>query len=142
MNEELEDEFYFLRNFVIDELENCKIENIIIHGNSEDNSVVFVLLKVYEVNWQKYFLDAGAGFWYDTETKDYQMIDCIEEHDYYFTTDYTEKFNIKNNIIRKAFCEPNDKNSRIILELENGERIVLRCKNSKIFDDDCEILIE
>ena len=139
MNEELENQFYFLRNFIVEGFENYKI---LICENLKDKSVIFVYLKIYEKNWQKYFLDSGAGFWEDTETINYLDLENIEDDEDFILKDYSNKFNIKNKEISKIYCEPNEENCQIIIQLKNSEKILLRCRNSKIFDSECEIVLE
>ena len=46
MNEELENQFYFLRNFIVEGFENYKIDKILICENLKDKSVIFVYLKM------------------------------------------------------------------------------------------------
>lgn len=142
MNEKLENQFYFLRNFIVEGFESYKIDKILICENLKDKSVIFVYLKIYEKNWQKYFLDAGAGFWEDTETINYLDLENIEDDEDFILKDYSNKFNIKNKEISKIYCEPNEENCQIIIQLKNSRKILLRCRNSKIFDSECEIVFE
>ena len=142
MNDDLEKEFYFLRNFEIQEFQNLEIEKIIVCESLNDKSVTFVYIKIYNNNWQKYFLDAGAGFWEDTRIKVYEKLDNIEDDENFEFKDYSKILEIKNQMIKKIHCEPNDDNCQIIIELNNTKRIILRCKNSKIFDSECEIVKE
>ena len=102
--------------------------------------VVFVYLKVKNWNWQKYFLDAGAGFWEDTEKSDYNDLDDVEDDENFVFKDYTKKLKVEESVISKIYCEPNDENCQIIIELENYKKIILRSINSKIFDSEIEIL--
>lgn len=142
MNEELEKEFYFLRNFVIEHLENLQIEKIIVCEELKTGNVIYVYLKVFGKNWQKYFLDAGAGFWEDAKTSNYNELDDIEADESFVFKDYTQKLRLEGNTISKIYCEPNDENCRIIIKLNVNGKIVLRCINSKVFDSGCEITIE
>jgi len=142
MNEELEKQFYFLRNFVVEGFENYKIEKILICEELKTKSVIFVYLKIYEKNWQKYFLDAGAGFWEDTEKINYLDLGDIEDDENFIFKDYSNKFDIKSKEISKIYCEQNGENCQIIIVLKNSEKIILRCRNSKVFDSECEIVIE
>ena len=142
MNEDLEKEFYFLRNFEIQYLQNLEIEKLIVCENIETNSVIFVYLKTANNNWQKYFLDGGAGFWEDTEIIDFENLDDKEDVEDFVFKNYFEELEIKNQIIRKIHCEPNDENCQIIIEFVSNKKIILRCKNSKLFDSDCEIVKE
>ncbi|MFC7773037.1 hypothetical protein [Flavobacterium sp. GCM10027622] len=142
MNEELENQFYFLRNFVVEGFENYKIDKILICENLKTKSVIFVYLKIYEKNWQKYFLDAGAGFWEDTETKNYLDLGDIEDDENFIFKDYSNKFDIKDKEISKIYCEQNEENCQIVIELKNSGQIILRCGNSKVFDSECEIVFE
>lgn len=140
MNEELEKEFYFLRNFEIKDFVNSKIEKIVVCEDLKTKNVVFVLLKVKNWNWQKYFLDAGAGFWIDTEKSDYNDLDDIEDDENFVFKDYTKELKVEESVISKIYCEPNDENCQIIIELENCKKIILRSINSKIFDSEIEIV--
>lgn len=141
MNEELEKEFYLLRNFVIEDFLNLTIEKIIVCEDFKTKNVIFIYLKIYENNWQKYYLDAGAGFWEDTETKEYENLADIEDCENFAYKDYSKELNVKDKIIHKIYCEPNNENCQIIIEFKN-ERIILRCIDSKIFESDCEIVKE
>ena len=140
MNEELEKEFHFLRNFEIKDFVNSKIEKIVVCENLKTKNVVFVFLKVKNWNWQKYFLDAGAGFWVDTEKSDYNDLDDIEDDENFVFKDYTKKLKVEESVISKIYCEPNDENCQIIIELENCKKIILKSINSKIFDSEIEIV--
>ncbi|ELY2011356.1 hypothetical protein SL057_002426 [Flavobacterium psychrophilum] len=142
MNEELENQLHFLRNFVVEGFENYKIDKILICENLKTKSVIFVYLKIYGNNWQKYFLDAGVGFWEDTETINYSDLGDIEDDENFKFKDYSNKFEIKDNEISKIFCEQNEKNSQIVIELKNSKKIILRCRNSNLFDSECEIVFE
>lgn len=142
MKEELENQFYFLRNFKVEGFENYKIDKILICENLKTKSVVFVYLKIYEKNWQKYFLDAGAGFWEDTETINYLDLGDIEDDENFIFKDYSNKFDIKDKEISKIFCEQNVENCQIVIELKNSKKIILRCINSEVFDSECEIVFE
>ena len=66
----------------------------------------------------------------------------IEDDEDFILKDYSNKFNIKNKEISKIYCEPNEENCQIIIQLKNSEKILLRCRNSKIFDSECEIVLE
>lgn len=142
MNKELENQFHFLRNFVVEGFENYKIDKIIICENLKTKSVIFVYLKISEKNWQKYFLDAGAGFWEDTKTINYLDLVDIEDDENSIFKDYSNKFDVKDKRIVKVYCEQSHKNCQIIIELSNSEKIILRCRNSKVFDSECEIVFE
>lgn len=50
MNEELEKKFYFLRNFVIEDYVNLRIEKIIACEELNTKNIVFVYLKVIGKN--------------------------------------------------------------------------------------------
>ena len=142
MNKELENQFYFLRNFVVEGFKNYKIDKILICENLKTKSVIFVYLKIYEKNWQKYFLDAGAGFWEDTKTINYLDLADIEDDEDFVFKNYSNKFDIKDKEIFKIFCEQNEGNCQIIIELKNSGKIILRCRNSKEFDSESEIVFE
>nr|WP_315238752.1 hypothetical protein [uncultured Flavobacterium sp.] len=142
MNEELENQLYFLRNFVVEGFENYMIDKILVCENLKTKSVIFVYLKNYGKNWQKYFLDAGVGFWEETETINYSDLGDVEDDENFIFKDYSNKFDIKDNEISKIFCEQNEKNSQIVIELKNRKKIILRCINSEVFDSECEIVYE
>lgn len=142
MNEELEKMFHFLRNFEMEGFVNLKIEKIIVCKNLKTKDIVFVYLKVKNRNWQKYFLDAGAGFWEDTEKSNYTDLDDIEDDENFEFKDYTKKLDVEEKVINKIYCEPNDENCRIIIELENSKNIILRSINSNILDSENEIVKE
>ncbi len=142
MNEELEKMFHFLRNFEMEGFVNLKIEKVIVCKKLKTKDIVFVYLKVKNRNWQKYFLDAGAGFWEDTEKSNYNDLDDIEDDENFEFKDYTKKLDVEEKVINKIYCEPNDENCRIIIELENSKNIILRSINSNIFDSENEIVKE
>jgi hypothetical protein len=142
MNEELEKQFYWLRNFTCDELVGLKLEKILVCEDLKTKNVIYIYLKILDDFWQKFSLSAGAGFWENTEICEYAKLEEDENDEYFEIKDYTTELDVKDKVISKIHYEPNDDNCKIIIELENKERIILRCKNSKTFDDECEIFKE
>ncbi len=130
---------YHFTNFCIEEFRGKNLERLIVCEDAKTKSAVFVYVKGQETKWHKYFLDAGIGFWENTEEDEYE--DLEDEDDEFFTfKNYSEIFQIENKIIDKIFCEPISKNCQIIISFLSGERVILRCKDSDLFDSECEIV--
>ena len=142
MNEEVEKQFYWLRNFTCEELAGLKLEKILVCKDLKTKDVIYIYLKILNNFWHKFFIDAGVGFWENTEICEYAKLEEDEEGECFEIKDFTNELDVKDKIISKIHCEPDYVNCKIIIELENKERIILKCKNSKIFDDKCELLKE
>ncbi|MDB2539183.1 hypothetical protein N9X23_02320 [Flavobacteriales bacterium] len=134
MTKEPRGRLYQDSEFEFDEFNGLKIEQLIVCENPETKEPILIYLKVENRNWHQFFLDAGYGFWenwdeIDTEDDSYNFIDC------------TDKFDLKGQIISRIFCEPDLNNSKITLDLENSMKLILKCKDSNIFDSNSELII-
>ncbi|WP_298321224.1 hypothetical protein [uncultured Aquimarina sp.] len=135
MKKEPRGRLYQDSEFEFNEFNGLKIEKLFVCENPETKEPILIYIKVENRNWHQFFLDAGIGFW-----ENWDEID-IEDDSYDFT-DSTDKFDLKNKIINRIYCKPDLNNSRITLELKNNEKLILKCKEPKVFDSDCELIMQ
>jgi hypothetical protein len=122
------------REFEFAEFNGLKIERLIVCENPETSEPILVYIKMENKNWHQYFLDAGIGFW--------ENWDEIEiDDDSYNFIELTNTLKLKAKRIIKISCQPELNNSRITLELENNENLVLKCIRPEIFDSGCELIM-
>ena len=121
--------------FIFDEFNGLKIERLIVCKNVETEDPILIYLKVKNRNWHQYFLDAGIGFW-----ENWDELDDIEDDDYFKYVDVTKKLKLNEKQISKIYCTKDSNNSKIIIELENKEQLILKCVNPKVFDSECELI--
>ncbi len=126
-------------NFEFYDFDGLKLEKLITCENPETKEVVIVYIKVETKEWHQFFLDAGYGF-----CQNYEDIDPTNEtnnDDGYNYVDKGTEFNLSDRIISKIWCEPDENNSKIIIEFENREKLILRTIEPKLFDTDSELII-
>jgi hypothetical protein len=121
--------------FEFNEFNGLKVERLIVCESPETKEPMIVYIKVETRNWHQYFLDAGIGFWETWDEIDFK-------DDSYDFIDSTDKFDLKGKTIRRIFCEPHFNNSKITLELGNSIKLILKCKSPKIFDSECELILQ
>jgi len=92
----------------------------------EDENPILIYIKVSNKTWQKYFLDAYLAFWEDWGDIEYEEGDI--------SIDYGNMFNIKEKRIKFIKC----RDCRLIVELENGEALILKHKSTDR-DSECEV---
>ncbi len=128
---------YQHHEFVFDELDGLKIEQLVVCKDGESNNeVIQVFLKMENRNWHNYFLDAGIGFWENWDTP--PPIEESDEDTLY--VDYTEKWALSGKRIEKVYCTKDQNNSKIVIELENKEELVLKCICPEIFDSAYDLI--
>jgi len=120
--------------FIFDEFNGLKIERLIVCENTKAESIL-VYLKVENRNWHQYFLDAGIGFW-----ENWDELDDIKDDELFKYIDSTQKFKLKGKKISKIYCKKDFKNSRIVIEFENDEELILKCVYPKILDSETELV--
>ena len=120
-------------NFVFTEFDGLKIEKLVLCESPVTKDCLIVYIKVKSHNWHQYFLDAGIGFWEDWDQTD---IDDDEGFNY---VDKTDEFDLNGKTVLKIYCEPDGKNSRIVIELDIGERLILQTVDGNIFDGRCKL---
>lgn len=125
------------KNFIVIGFTGKKLEQLIgIASVEEPEAPIMVYIKVEDKGLQQFFLDVGIGFW-----ENWGMIEIDEEDDTEFIySDYTEKLSVRGQEIRNIFCEPNSFTSQIVIELDNSDKIILRCIHPEQFDSKCEII--
>ena len=134
MEKEPRGRLYQESEFIFDEFNSLKIERLIVCENNKSEPIL-IYIKVKNRNWHQYFLDAGIGFW-----ENWDELEDIEDDDNFKYVDVTEKLNLKGKLIIKIHCSPDLNNSRIVIEFENNEKLILKCINPEIFDSECELI--
>ncbi|WP_282628409.1 hypothetical protein [Empedobacter sedimenti] len=123
--------------FVYTGADGLVIEELLTLENRSEENVVLVYIKIQGQDWQQYFLDVGIGFW-----QNYENINPWDEVDEeYQLIDKALEFGIKHKKIQKIWCEPNENNSQITIEFDSNERIILKTREPKIFDSNCELIL-
>ncbi|MNJ91934.1 hypothetical protein D3C87_95890 [compost metagenome] len=123
-------------SFTVKSAKGKKLEKLIgaeDPGNPEGGPAS-IFLKLENANWSEYYWDICFGVWGDYETKKWNEIE-IHEEDYAYR-DYAEKFEVKDQVIRSASCKDNE----IILEFENGEKLIFKYKNPDDWEGDLEMI--
>lgn len=118
-------------NFTVKSAKGKKLEQLI--GvelpDNPDGGPVLVYIKMQGVSWSQYFLDVCFGVW-----ENWGEIDT--EDDSYTYIDYAEKYGVKDQYIKTAYCKDNE----ITLEFETGEKLVLKYKDQDDWDGDTEMV--
>lgn len=120
--------------FIFEEFNGLILEKIIVCENSESEPIL-VYIKVENRNWHQYFLDAGIGFWENWD----ELIDVDDDGEFKHI-DSTDKLKLKGKRISKVYCAKDMKNSRIVVEFSDKEKLILKCKNPEILDSECELI--
>ncbi|WP_299685835.1 hypothetical protein [uncultured Dokdonia sp.] len=134
MKREPRGRLYQESEFVFDEFNGLKIEQLIVCENHKSEPIL-IYIKVRNRNWHQYFLDAGIGFW-----ENWDNLEDIEDDEQFKYVDSTEKLNLNGKQISKIYCTTDFKNSSIVIEFKNKEKLILKCVNPEIFDSECELI--
>ncbi|MFD2907409.1 hypothetical protein ACFSX9_01545 [Flavobacterium ardleyense] len=120
--------------FVFKDFDNLKIEKIIVVEVPETKSTCLVYIKVKNHNWHRYFLDIGFAVWenWNDET--------IDEDDSYDYIDKTSEFQLFNKSISKIYCEPIKNHCKVVIELDNDEKLVLQALNPNDYESEVEFI--
>lgn len=121
-------------SFEVEFLNGKAIEKVMVCQDPDTTEPLIVYLKVKNESWHQFFLDAGYGIWENWGE--------IDKDDFYDLIDYTNEFGVKHKIVKRIYCETDLKNSRIIVLLESGERLILKCINPEIEESDCELILD
>lgn len=97
-----------------------------------------VFIKVEKKEWHQSFLDAGLGFWQNYENID-PTIEAISD-DYFKYIDRGTALKLSDKIIFKIWCEPDVNNSKITIEFESREKLILRTIEPALFDSNSELI--
>ncbi len=134
MEKEPRGRLYQESDFIFDEFDGLKIERLIVCENAKSEPIL-IYLKVENRNWHQYFLGAGIGFW-----ENWDELEDIEDDEQFKYIDSTEKLNLNGKHIYKISCTTDSNNSQIVIELENKEKLILKCVNPEIFDSECVLI--
>lgn len=118
-------------NFTVKSAKGKKLEGMIGVEDPENphRGPILIYIKMEGVSWSQYFLDVCFGVW-----ENWGEIDT--EDDAYSYPDYAERFGVKDQVIKSAYCKDNE----ITLEFESGEKLVLKYKIPDEWDGDCEMI--
>lgn len=118
-------------NFTVKSAKGKKLEQLIGVENPDnpDSGPCLVYIKMEGISWSQYFLDVCFGVW-----ENWGEIDT--EDDAYTYHDYAEKFEVKDKVIKSAYCKENE----ITLEFETGEKLILKYKDPDDWDGDTEMV--
>ncbi len=116
--------------FEITQFNGLKIEKLTVCEKIK----ITVCIKIENKEWQ-YFLDAGLGFFEIWN----ELVD-MEDDDEYKYLEKTDELELRQKKILNIYCTKDFNNSKIIIELEKGEKLILKCKKPKLFDSDCELI--
>lgn len=118
-------------NFKVKSAAGKKLEQMIgvEDSDSPERGPILIYIKIEGISWSQYFLESCFGVW-----ENWGEIDIDDES--YSYHDYAEKFAVKNQIIRSAYCKDNE----ITLEFETGEKLILKYKDPDDWDGDHEMI--
>lgn len=123
-------------NFIVNGFSGKQLEQLIGLELIEEPGIPFIVfIKAEDNRLQRFFLDAGIGFWEYAESME------DEEEEVFVFVDYIQKFNIKNRKISNIYCEKQHNVSQIVLVLEDSQKFLLRYKNPEIVDSECELVL-
>lgn len=135
MDKEFPERIYQDENFIVNGFSGKKLEQLIgFEWVKNPGNPIIVYLKAEGNDLQRFFLDAGIGFWETAST----MEDENEEG--FIGIDYAQKFNIRDAKISKIYCEKKQNSSQMVLVMDNNQQLILRYKNAKIVDSECEFI--
>lgn len=134
MNEKPNGRLFQDDKFVFTDFDGLRIEKIIVVENPETKRTCLVYIKVKKHNWHRYFLDNGFAVWenWNEET--------IDEDDSYDYIDKTSEFQLFNKLISKIYCEPVKNHCKVVIELENDEKLVLQALNPTDYESETEFI--
>ncbi|GEM_PF-1108071 len=134
MNERPRGRIFQDNKFIFTDFDSLRIEKLIIVENPETKSTCLVYIKVKKHNWHRYFLDVGFAVWenWNEET--------IDEDDSYDYIDKTIEFQLYNKSITKIYCEPVKNHCKVVIELENDEKLVLQSLNPSDYESETEFV--
>lgn len=123
-------------SFIVSGFSGKQLEQLIgLEWIEEPGHPIIVFIKAEDNRLQRFFLDAGIGFWEYAESME------DEEEEGFVFVDYIQKLNIKNGKISSIYCEKQYIFSQIVLVLEDNPKIILRYKNPEIADSECELVL-
>ncbi len=140
MNNEFRGALFQDNDFEFNGFNGLKLEKLISCENPETNENLLVYIKVENKEWHQFFLDAGCGFWQNYEDIDPAADDAtdVDDHNY---IDKGVEFGLLGEKISKIWCEPDENNSKIIVEFENRKKLILRTIEPKLFDTNGELVL-
>lgn len=120
-------------NFDVKGFEGEIIEELfgIADKNDSDNKPILIYIKVTNLTWQQYFLDAILAFW-----EDWGVIEFDEDYDK--LVDYGEIFKLKGQAVKEIKC----RNCKISIVLANGDQFILQHIYSNDENSDCEVIFK
>lgn len=123
-------------NFIVNGFSGKQLEQLIgLELIEKAGNPIIVFIKAEGNCLQRFFLDAGIGFWEYAESMD------DEKEEGFVFVDYVHKLNIKNRKISNIYCEKQHNVSQIVLVLEDSQKFLLRYKNPEIADSECELVL-
>jgi len=130
MKLEPRDSFFEEGNQIFKDLKGKVLSQFVCYETSS-NKFLYVVFTI-ESSSIKYriFLDAGLAFWDESE-------DFENEDD----TIMNEIVSLEKKIINEIYWMPDENNSKIVIQLNECE-IIIRCKDSKVFDSEVDLIIE
>lgn len=135
MDQEFLRRIYQDENFNVNGFSGKQLEQLIgFEPVGKPGQPLIVYIKAEDMDWQHFFLDAGIGFWEHTGT-----IELAHEPGFIYA-DYTQQYDIKHQKIKNIYCKKIQVNSQMVIDLDHGEQIVLRCQNPDLFDSDKELV--
>ncbi len=107
-------------DFVVSDFSNVLLEGLLGMEDLEDREPLLVFIKIKDKNWNRFFLDAGTGFWENWQETE---VDQSEAHiDEVVYVDYKEKYQLDGKEIESVRCH----NSQIIITFKGKEQFILR----------------
>lgn len=123
-------------NFIVNGFSGKQLEQLIgLELIEEPGNPIIVYIKAEGNRLQRFFLDAGIGFWEYAESME------DEKEEGFVFVDYVHKLNIKDRKISNIYCEKQHNVSQIVLVLEDNQKLILRYKNVRIFDAERELVL-
>ena len=123
------------RSFTVGDLVGRRIEELWVSPATPAHAEM-VFLKLAGLPWQRFYLEAGLGFW-----DEYSEVATFEDYAGMTRTDVGQRFDIVGKRVERAECLADRPHhaSRVVLELEAG-RVELRLVAPTDFESDAELV--
>lgn len=119
--------------FTFDTCNGQRLQKCVALINPDNEGVIMVYVQTESDLWFRFFLDSGIGF-----------LECYgapEQDERLRFVDLMEAYNLHGAMIKQLVCMPDGKNSRIVLQLNGAEQLVLCAAEPDVFDSKSKIML-
>jgi len=128
-------------HFTLSEFTGSRLTGLVVWQDPDDGQAIIVFIRADRRPWQRFFLDAGIGFWEDWGELEPGVVEPGDEIPDLEIIDKLQEFGVADAVIRRIFCEPCGSNAQIVIELDDGARVTLQPTDPEIFDSPSELML-